>query len=217
MCLLGLETSADLCSVAIAREGVVIAKKSLHMPYGQAGHLMGLIQEVMDGSRVTWKDLTGVAVNRGPGSFTGIRGGMAVAQGIGLAGDLPVLGLTGFEIYRTLSNIEDDLLVLMDTRREDCFASFFKSHSLDPEFSKVMSYEEVGLFCKNRSVESSSSVQILKNINPAVSISNNPVRILDAADLLGAVCFYQEKQPDVFSSEPYYLREPEIHGHPTVI
>ena len=211
-CLLGIETSADLCAVAVARSGAVLAKRSLHMPYGQAGHLMGLIQEVLEVSHVNWKDLTGVAVNRGPGSFTGIRAGMATAQGIALAGDLPVLGLTGFEIQRSLADPHRDLLVLIDTRREDWFGCFFKSNSIEPEFSKVMSYEEVRL-----SSEAHNSLQIIQNSDSVPLVGGGAMHSLEADDLLRAVSFYQERQPDLFSADPYYLREPEIHGKPASV
>lgn len=204
-CLLGIETSGDLCSVALNKNSSIV-QRSIHMPYGQAGHLMGLIQKVLTESDADWQDIQGVVINRGPGSFTGLRVGLATAQGIGLAGDLPVFGLTGFQIYRSLTKELHPLLVLIDTRREDCFAAFFKDQSIVPGFSKIMSYEEVDQFH-----HSFPDVTIAGN----VSIEKVSPSLLEAKDLFQSFFFYNDRDTLSFSSDPYYLREPEVHGkHP---
>lgn len=205
-CLLGIETSGDLCSVAVSKSAAILSKKSLQMPYGQAGYLMGLIQEVLIESDIDWKQLTGVVVNRGPGSFTGLRVGLATAQGISLAGNLPIFGLTGFETYRSLETTEKNLLILIDTRREDCFVSFFKKNSSEPTFSQVMSYEDIHLFC-----QSEDDVRLIGNVDASL-VPNAHFSLLEADDILRSFAFYRDTHRTIFSSEPYYLREPEIHG-----
>ena len=202
-CLLGIETSGDLCSVALSKNSSVLSHQSIHMPYGQAGHLMGLIQQVMAESEARWDQLEGVVVNRGPGSFTGLRVGLATAQGIGLAGEIPVFGLTGFQLYRALKKDTENLLVLIDTRREDCFAAFFEQHSISPLFSKVMSYEEVDAF-----LESRPGAETIGNF----SFNKMTPYLLEAKDFFRAFWFYQNENGSSFSSDPYYLREPEVHG-----
>jgi tRNA threonylcarbamoyl adenosine modification protein YeaZ len=210
-CLLGIEVSGDFCSVAVNTDRAVLSKKSLHMPYGQAGYLMGMIHEVLEEADLKWKDLSGVVVNRGPGSFTGIRVGLATAQGISLAGEIPLFGLTGFNIYRSLIR-EEKLLVLIDTRRDDCFASFFEPGSLNSSFSKVMSYEEIDLFS-----QSHSDLCIGGNLSSSYFENRGEFYLLEADHLLHSFYFYQDQNPAIFSSEPYYLREPEVHGKQTSI
>lgn len=201
-CLLGIETSGDLCSVALSKNSSVF-HQSIHMPYGQAGHLMGLIQQVLEEADTRWDQLEGVVVNRGPGSFTGLRVGLATAQGIGLAGGIPVFGVTGFQVYRALAPDALNLLVLIDTRREDCFAAFFEKSSTGPIFSKVMSYEEVDEFLQSR-----PEAKVIGNL----SFNEMTPYLLEAKDLFQAFCFYQNEKGSSFSSDPYYLREPEVHG-----
>ncbi|MFN7662261.1 MAG: tRNA (adenosine(37)-N6)-threonylcarbamoyltransferase complex dimerization subunit type 1 TsaB [Alphaproteobacteria bacterium] len=209
-CLFGIETSGDLCSVAVLREDQSVVKKSLDLPYGQAGHLMGLCQEVLSTAQVTWKDLTGIVINRGPGSFTGIRGGMAAAQGFSLAGDLPLLGLTSFEIYRALCGENQSLVVVLETRRQDMFAAFFKAGAMEPEFARVMNEDELSFF-----LASHSGGSLVTNIKPlSEKIQDALYRLLEADDVLRAWHFYHQHKPSVFSDEPYYLREPDIHGRP---
>ena len=209
-CLLGIETSGDLCSVAVGRDASVLSKKSISMPYGQAGHLMGLIQEVLTASETSWKQLDGVVVNRGPGSFTGLRVGLAVAQGISLAGGIPSFGLTGFAIYRSLENMEKNFLVLIDTRRDDCFVGFFEAGELDPSFETVMSYEEISVF-----YASQNNLHVVGNVDAVLIpglISGREIYPLEAEEGLRSFRFYRERDRSDFSSEPYYLRDPEIHG-----
>lgn len=209
-CLFGIETSGDFCSVAVLKEDQSVVNKSLDLPYGQAGHLMGLCQEVLNTAQVTWKDLTGIVINRGPGSFTGIRGGMAAAQGFSLAGDLPLLGLTSFEIYRALCGDSQSLLAVLDTRRQDMFAAFFKAGCMEPEFAQVMNEDELNSF-----LDSHSGVPVVTNLRiMSEKIQDASYRLLEADDVLRAWHFYHQHKPSVFSDEPYYLREPDIHGRP---
>jgi tRNA threonylcarbamoyl adenosine modification protein YeaZ len=205
--LLGIETSGDLCSVAIGTKETILSKKTIEMPYGQAGHLMGLLEESLKEAQLKWGDISGIAVNRGPGSFTGIRVGLSTAQGLSLAGGIPIWGLTGFEIYRSLVRQDQDFFVLIDTRRDDYFCAFFKEGENKPSFSKVMTTTEVESFCHPK-----KSLKIISNIKDVKGTQNSQFSPLEADSLVKAIPFYQDKDQYIFSSDPYYLREAEIHG-----
>ena len=148
--LLGIVTTGDVCSVAVGTEQETLAEITADLPYGQAGKIMGFLEELLKKANISWEDLSGIAVDRGPGSFTGIRVGLSLAQGLSLAGGIPLFGLTGFEIYRSIVGVKEDLLVLIDTRRGDCFASFFEQGKKVSAFSKIMTYADVEAFSSSK-------------------------------------------------------------------
>jgi len=92
---------------------------------------MPMIVETMAAAVETLHGLSAVAVTVGPGAFTGIRIGLAAARGIGLAADIPVVGVTTFAaVAEAVSEAERagrKLLVLLDSKRGDVFVQQFSS------------------------------------------------------------------------------------------
>ncbi len=201
--ILGIETSGELCSVALGTKGAFLASKSENLPYGQPKHLMGFIETVMKESGVSFKQLTHLAVNRGPGSFTGLRVGLAVVNGFCLAGNIPILGLTGFQIWRSLVK-DQSLLVALDTRRGDFFTALFKETDLQPSIVEIMTTPQIHEFLHNH-----EGVELRGDKLEAFS---KPSKTLDALDLLKAT-FENLSTEGGFSSEPFYFRQPSIHGN----
>jgi len=96
MLVLAIDTALEACSAALfdAAQGAVIASETRIMTRGHAEALMPLLAGLMKQSAVSFSDLGRVAVTVGPGSFTGLRVGIAAARGIGLAAKKPVIGIT---------------------------------------------------------------------------------------------------------------------------
>jgi tRNA threonylcarbamoyl adenosine modification protein YeaZ len=67
------------------------------MPTGQADRLLPLIEELLAGAGLGWRDLHGIGVGTGPGNFTGVRIGVSLARGLALGLGVPALGVTAFE------------------------------------------------------------------------------------------------------------------------
>ncbi|MEO8066281.1 MAG: tRNA (adenosine(37)-N6)-threonylcarbamoyltransferase complex dimerization subunit type 1 TsaB [Flavobacteriales bacterium] len=92
--ILHLETATHLCSVALARDGVVLATRDLMSAgFSHAEKLNVFIDEVLKETDVTMKELNAVAVGIGPGSFTGLRIGLSAAKGLCYALDMPIMGV----------------------------------------------------------------------------------------------------------------------------
>ncbi len=101
------------------------------MMHGQAEALLPLVDEAMRASGLTVAALDLVAVTTGPGSFTGIRVGLAAARGIALAANLPLLGVTGFEAAAAGAAAAMDgrcLVVALESRRADLYVQLFDGH-----------------------------------------------------------------------------------------
>jgi len=99
MTLLAIDTSESACSVAFLDGGTAIDCKSEIIGRGHAERLLPLIEERLLATGFVYADLTRIAVTTGPGTFTGLRIGLAVARGLALQGNLPCIGLTGLQVH----------------------------------------------------------------------------------------------------------------------
>lgn len=93
MILLALDTALETCSAAVLRGGEVLAARSEEMARGHQERLALLVAEVMAEAGVAFDQLDRIGVTVGPGSFTGLRVGLAFAKGLGVALDRPVVGV----------------------------------------------------------------------------------------------------------------------------
>jgi len=96
MTILALEFSSAQRSVALARDGAVLAE-ALEAGGGRTTNVFGLIEQVLAAASFSREEIETVAVGLGPGSYTGIRAAIAVAQGWQLARDVKLLGVSSAE------------------------------------------------------------------------------------------------------------------------
>jgi tRNA threonylcarbamoyl adenosine modification protein YeaZ len=96
MRILAIDTSCGAASVAVAESGQVepLAAMSRPMTRGHADALAPMVEEAMRGVEGGFPSLTRIAVATGPGSFTGIRIGLAMARAMGMALGIPVVGVS---------------------------------------------------------------------------------------------------------------------------
>ena len=80
--ILGIETSTTVCSVALTNEGATVAFEKLFLEKSHSSLLTIAISDLLRHAGVEKKDLSAVAVSKGPGSYTGLRIGVSTAKGI---------------------------------------------------------------------------------------------------------------------------------------
>ena len=97
MIILALDTCLSACSTALLRDDVVLARRVEVMARGHQERLAGLVAETLAEAGLAFSDLNRIAVTVGPGSFTGLRVGLAFAKGLGSALGLPVIGIGTLE------------------------------------------------------------------------------------------------------------------------
>ena len=139
MLLLSFDTSGNACSVALSEVGEILAEKNQAMTRGHAGALVPFIQEVLESAGKTYQDLEALAVTVGPGSFTGIRVGLATAKGLSVALKIPLVGFTSFEVLSFVAqkelSPEVPYILTIDTKREDLYVAAYSAKGeplLDP-------------------------------------------------------------------------------------
>lgn len=120
MRLLAIDTTDWNTSVALWENGEELSFQEKAAERDQAALLPQLVQEVIDHTKIDF-----ILVNRGPGSFTGIRVGLAFAKGLSLGWNIPLRGMDSFTAtYNAIEPIAD-VLVLIDAKRTDVFAQRF--------------------------------------------------------------------------------------------
>jgi tRNA threonylcarbamoyladenosine biosynthesis protein TsaB len=127
MLILAFDTTVAACSVALWRDGAVLARARQTMAQGQAEALMPLIEGVMRDGGVEYTALDRIAVTVGPGSFTGVRVGLAAARGLGLAAGKPVIGVLTTEAlaHAVPERTRGHILAAVDTKRGDLYVQQF--------------------------------------------------------------------------------------------
>jgi tRNA threonylcarbamoyladenosine biosynthesis protein TsaB len=120
--ILIVDASSSLCSVALLRpEGVIAVHE--HQPRKHAQRLLPMVDELLQSSGVSRDQLTAVAYGRGPGSFTGIRIAASVTQGIAMALDLPVAGISTLQALaqKTLKSSGEQCIAVLDAHMGEVF------------------------------------------------------------------------------------------------
>jgi tRNA threonylcarbamoyladenosine biosynthesis protein TsaB len=130
MRVLAIDTALDACSAAVLDTERADARvhESLQMERGHAEALMPLVARVLKRSQLDFADFDRIAVTTGPGSFTGLRVGIAAARGIALASGRPAVGLSTLAAFAAPFIAADDTLpvvVAIDARHDNVYLQVF--------------------------------------------------------------------------------------------
>lgn len=126
--VLAIDTALNGVSVGIMATNGHIVSRMVETAREQAIILAPLIKEVVEEAGCTFKDIDLIVCSKGPGSFTGLRIGLATARTMALALDVPVLGLNTLDIMAKHYDVEESLLVVLETKRQDFYARYYDSN-----------------------------------------------------------------------------------------
>ncbi|MBR0498178.1 MAG: tRNA (adenosine(37)-N6)-threonylcarbamoyltransferase complex dimerization subunit type 1 TsaB [Paludibacteraceae bacterium] len=131
--ILLIETSAKICSAALAVDGKVVFSKRNDEGMAHARLLPGFVDEVL--KNLGGAKIDAVAVSSGPGSYTGLRIGVATAKGLAFGYDAPLIAVPTLELlaYTVKSSleVEKDALIcpMIDARRMEVYSQLFDSEA----------------------------------------------------------------------------------------
>ena len=128
MRILAFESSAKAASVALMQDGVLLAESFQNNGKTHSATLMPMAQQVLMDCSLTAAELDAVAVARGPGSFTGVRIGVAAAKGLAWGAEKPVCGVSTLEAMATQLSMQAGIICpVMDARRGQVYNALFQS------------------------------------------------------------------------------------------
>ena len=124
--ILAFETSAKAASVALYGNGKLLGEQYQNTGLTHSQTLMGMAEDLLKQCGKTVKDVTAVAVAEGPGSFTGVRIGVAAAKGFAWGGEIPCYGVSTLEsMALSLGIYQGYVCPCMDARRNQVYNALF--------------------------------------------------------------------------------------------
>ena len=121
MKVLAFDCSGASCSAAVVIDDRPVAQRFVSMERGHAETLLPMIETVLREAALTLAALDLLAVTVGPGSFTGLRIGLAAARGLALARKLPAIGVASFDAVTVDDPREQPLFIALESKRAELF------------------------------------------------------------------------------------------------
>lgn len=125
--ILAIENSGLCCSVAIVATDGLIAEISLISQTTHSKRLLSTIDQVMRDAGLDWPGIDAIAISLGPGSFTGLRIGVATAKGLAMATAKPLVGIASLDgLAWQIAATGLPVCAVMDARKQEVFAAFYR-------------------------------------------------------------------------------------------
>ena len=131
MRVLVIDTALGACTAAVFDDDRPLAVRFEPMLKGHQERLGGLVRDAVAEAGVDFDSLDRIGVTTGPGSFTGLRVGLAFAQGLGAALDRPVVGVSTLDALAASVTAEGPVAALIDARRGQVYARLFRDGVAD--------------------------------------------------------------------------------------
>ena len=183
--ILSIETSTEVCSVALHNQGRLVADRESLAAYSHAERLAPMIDEILADNNIKRSELSAVAVSAGPGSYTGLRIGTSTAKGLCYALDIPLITIGTLESM--LEGIEQDdedqlLCPMLDARRMEVYCLLADSNGLiiesthakiidETSFIEYLGGKKISIYGngadKCKSVITSENAIFIYGINPS--------------------------------------------------
>ena len=127
--LLLIESSNEICSVALSQEKSIIQEKYIDKPNSHSVYLAPFVNEVLNNATMSTNELDGVVISDGPGSYTGLRIGSSLAKGICLGAGIPLMAVSTLKglAKKALNDYPsvDQAIALVDARRSDAYIGVY--------------------------------------------------------------------------------------------
>lgn len=216
--ILSIETATDVCSIALHDKGTLLASFSLHLPQAHGKHLASLIDKLKQELALDLKQLDAIAVSKGPGSYTGLRIGVATAKGLCYALQKPMIAVNTLEAMayrvRRYSLLQEAWICpMIDARRMEVYCMLVDSQGnvqspteakiIDKDsFSELLSAKYV-IFCGNGMPKCRP---LLETHERALFMEH----IVPHAEDIGVLAWQRFREgafEDIAYFEPFYLKD----------
>jgi tRNA threonylcarbamoyladenosine biosynthesis protein TsaB len=221
--ILCLETSTEVCSVALSTEGNVIALREDNSGKNHALLLAGFVEEVMKTNNISFKQLDAIAVSGGPGSYTGLRIGVSTAKGLCYASGLPLIAIPSLEaiayhviqnptIYGVGKNEAMLYCPMIDARRMEVYTAIFDNQlvNLKETQADIIDHHSYSTFLQNQKIlffgNGADKCKLIIQHPNAIFLDHITTSAAYMAGLAEAACL-AANFVDVAYYEPFYLKD----------
>jgi tRNA threonylcarbamoyladenosine biosynthesis protein TsaB len=223
-----METATAVCSVALVKNGELIAIKQSDQKNAHSRVLNLFIDDLMDEAGLDFPDLDAVAVSKGPGSYTGLRIGVSTAKGIGYALNIPVIApgtlpsmAAGFLSANPTNHSSVLLCPMIDARRMAVFAAVYDTtlQALIPADAVIVDEDAFAGLPDEKPVVffGDGAEKCIETLSKRPNWKYFPGFTNSAAHMAQLVtdCFHAGNFEDLAYFEPFYLKD-FIAGKPKV-
>ncbi|OWV96237.1 tRNA (adenosine(37)-N6)-threonylcarbamoyltransferase complex dimerization subunit type 1 TsaB [Rhizobium sp. R693] len=207
MIILALDTAGVDCAAALYDSGrdTMLGEASDMIGKGHAEHLMGIIDRVLEQADMSLSAVDRIAVTIGPGSFTGIRVGVAAARGFALSLGVPAVGVTTLAVMAEAQRLKTPgcpVLAAMDAKRNEIYLQAFNVDGEPFDEARAVTVEEAQAFAAAFEGEiTGSATPLLKPDATGDHANHFPISIVAR---IGA-----SADPSAGKPKPLYLRGPD--------
>ena len=225
--ILNIETATTVCSVALAKDGILLALKEQNGDYSHSENLTLFIEDVCTRSNTKLEDIDAVAVSKGPGSYTGLRIGASTAKGLCYALNKPLIAINTLEqIALSISqNLKSDTRIsnklnepilfcpMLDARRMEVYCAIYdrNNNEVVPTAAEIIDEHSFAEILTNNSIvffgdgaaKCKSSLAANKNalfIDDVFPSAKNMITLSESA-------FNNKQLEDIAYFEPFYLKD----------
>ncbi|NML19686.1 tRNA (adenosine(37)-N6)-threonylcarbamoyltransferase complex dimerization subunit type 1 TsaB [Pseudoflavitalea sp. G-6-1-2] len=226
--LLNIDTATESASICLAKDGVPVHTLINNQQRDHAAWIQPAIQQLLEATGYTMKDIQGVGVTAGPGSYTGLRVGMATAKGLCYALGIPLITENTLKVmahaalqqcfpngdeYSIKAGLKNGTLIcpMIDARRMEVFTALYDLHLNIVKTPTALILED-GSF--NKELENNSILFLGNGSAKWKPVCDHPhaffADVIQTAEHLAPladVLFMQEKFASLAYEEPVYLKE----------
>jgi len=218
MLILHIETSTNVCSVALSENGACLFSKSNADGMNHAALLSVFIAEALEVLKPTNKKLDAVAISSGPGSYTGLRIGVSTAKGLCYGFGIPLIAVSTLEVltiqaFNSVKDKENALFCpMIDARRMEVYSAFYNEKGIiqreisadiitTDSYAEILANQPVYFFGsgaeKCKTTLTHSNARFIDNLVP---LAENMISFAEKA-------FVENQFVDTAYFEPFYLKE----------
>lgn len=221
MKILSIDSSSKVATAAIVNEDGLIAEYTLNNKAEHSILIMEMIDNLLKSSNLTISDIDGFAVSKGPGSFTGLRIGMATIKGLSFGSNKPYISISTLDaLAYSLLNFDGIICPIMDALRDSVYTGLYKNNNgtletlLEPS---ALDLEELVTLLKDKNEKVIFTgdglvkhKEYLKNNLENACFPPNHLSVIRASSLaeLGLIELTKGISDDPNSS-PLYLKKPQ--------
>jgi tRNA threonylcarbamoyladenosine biosynthesis protein TsaB len=218
--LLNIDTATSYAGVCISRDKTILASRSHHQQKDHAAFLQPAIQEILKEAAISLNEIDAVAVTGGPGSYTGIRVGLASAKGICYALNKPLIIVNTLAVIANaaLENAQKTVLekdtvfyAMIDARRMEVFAGIYNQELFLLKNAHAVILDSVffeGLNCHSKVIFCGDGAKKLEQFTLPFNYSiDNTQHNVNQMVMISEAEFKAKNFADLAYAEPLYIKE----------
>ena len=219
--ILGIETATSILGVALAHEGRIVASISVARKNAHDDLLVPVCRDVLAYAGKDMSDLVAVAISSGPGSYTGLRIGMAAAKGLCLTLAIPLIAVPTCDAAAesaARSSLDDDasVAVCLDAKNNEVYIATYgvrSGHAVRRHPVAILPIVEAAQRVDSGTLLlGDGATAVAFHLSGACRIADDTAQSFngDCVALLGEILAARKEFSDIASCEPLYLREFQV-------